>query len=156
MARARVLLAPTSTMGCLTSADHCYCRAPDTRAGATSTHINDGPSDKSRSLLPPPTVATGDMTLDDRCYCWTHGTCTVATSTHRSDGSSDIRWSLLLWGTWHARGFYQHLQQRRAIWHQRVIATTTQSGDGLRGINCPSPLTPTLVMGYMTSIAHRH
>jgi hypothetical protein len=51
VAHARLLLAPTITMSCLTLVDHCYRGTCGTRAGATSAHISDELSDISRPLL---------------------------------------------------------------------------------------------------------
>jgi hypothetical protein len=85
VAHARLLLAPIAATGTLTLADRCYCGARGMRAGATSTHNSDGPSDISGQLLLPPTVAMGDMTSDDRCYCWARGTRAGAISAHSSD-----------------------------------------------------------------------
>jgi hypothetical protein len=46
------------------------------------------------------------MTSVDHCYYGARGTHTVADSAYNSDESYNISEPLLLWGTWHAHGFY--------------------------------------------------
>jgi hypothetical protein len=70
-------------MASMTSMDHCYCGAHDTRAGASSAHSSDGLSDISGSLLLLPIVAMSDMTSDDYCYCWPRGTSRIAIGAQR-------------------------------------------------------------------------
>jgi hypothetical protein len=89
--RVRLLLAPTTATGCMTSDDRCYYGVRGTRAIATSAHNSDGLSDISRSLLLPPIVATGDMTSENHCYYWARGTCTVVTGGHNIDMMYGIR-----------------------------------------------------------------
>jgi hypothetical protein len=133
----RLLLLPITMMGTLILADHCYCGARGTRAGATNAHSSDGSSDISGPLIQPPTVATGDMTSADHYYCWSRGTRAVATGAHSTDGLYDIKWPLLLWGTWHAR-----------------VSTSPHNSEGLSDINGSLLLPPTVVTGYMTSDSH--
>jgi hypothetical protein len=68
VAHARLLLAPTSASGTLTS-----------RTVFTVGHVTHA------WLLLVPTVVTGTLTSADRCYCWTRGIRTVAASAHSSD-----------------------------------------------------------------------
>jgi hypothetical protein len=144
---ARLLIVPTTAMGRMTSADHCYCGARSTHASATSAHSSDGPWDISRLLLLPPTMATDHLTSADRCYYGARGTRVVPTSPKSSDGSSDISGSLLLPST--VVTGYMTSDDHCYCWAHgtRSVATSPHSSNEHSDISGLSALAPIVAMG---------